>query len=418
MNSKKLISNIRGTRDLYPSDMRKRRWFVETSRKVLENYGYEEYDAPLLESMELYTAKSSPEIVERQAYVFEDRGGEKIVVRPEMTPSLARMVAAKQRELSPILRWYSLPECWRYERPQKGRTRNFMQLNVDLLGSDSIEADVEIIESSLELLQAYGANMDNIEVRVNDRTILKEILVQDKVSAEKELLLLRLLDEKDKLTANEYSTRFDELELSSTTVASIEEFLGSNGRKLEGTRLGLIVDTLVRRGWTQARFDPTLMRGFLYYTSTVFEVYDNTGGLNRALFGGGRYDKLVEDMGGSSMPVVGYAVSDVSIETLLREQGKEMGEKKGTTVAAIPFSQDEARAVEEIAGILRGDGINVAVALPPYDLKKQLKRVALEGNQKAILIMPEELARGEVILRDMQKGEQKVIALKDLPTEI
>ncbi|OHB24291.1 MAG: histidine--tRNA ligase [Parcubacteria group bacterium RIFOXYD2_FULL_52_8] len=415
MSTKKLIQNIRGTRDLYPPDMRKRRWFMETSRKVLEGYGYEEYDAPLLESMELYVAKSSPEIIERQAYVFEDRGGEKIVVRPEMTPSLARMVAAKQRELPSLLRWYSLPECWRYERPQKGRTRNFLQLNVDLLGSDAIEADIEIIESALKLLESYGVDMRTIEVRVNDRMILKRILEDaGGITITQEKALLRLLDERDKLTSDEFGARWNELGVSEAIRTAVFALLESDSKAMGESRIATIVEALVRRRWTQVRFDPTLIRGFEYYTSTVFEVFDTAGKLNRAVFGGGRYDKLIEDMGGLSMPCIGYAVSDVSIEALLKEQGKEMGESQRTMTTIIPFSSAEARAGDEIATMLRDKGVAVALALPPYDMKKQLKRAAQEGVAKVILLMPDELANNQVVVKDMIRGEQAVVKIPAL----
>ncbi len=415
MSNKKIIQNIRGTRDLYPVDMRKRRWFIEASRKVLEGYGYEEYDAPLLESMELYVAKSSPEIVERQAYVFEDRGGDRVVLRPEMTPSLARMVAAKQRELPSLLRWYSLPECWRYERPQKGRTRNFLQLNVDLLGSDALEADIEIIESALKLLEAYGVDMSKIEVRVNDRTILKQVLLQaGGISEEQEKGLLRLLDERDKLSTEEFAEKWKGLGVSEAIREAVFGLLNSDSKAMGESRIATIVEALVRRRWTQVRFDPTLMRGFEYYTSTVFEVFDTSGKLNRSIFGGGRYDKLIESMGGLSMSAVGYAVSDVAIATLLQDQGKDLREPERAVVAALPFSQAEARAAGEIAMTLREAGKQVTLALPPYDMKKQLKRAAQEGVSKVVLIMPEELARDEVVVKDMQKGEQEIVKISEL----
>ena len=202
-----LIPALRGTRDFYPEDMRKRRSLLNSLRKTIELYGYDEYDAPLLESLDLYAAKSSPEIIERQSYVFEDRGGDRIVVRPEMTPSIARMIAAKQRELPSVLRWYSFPECWRYERPQKGRLRNFLQANVDLIGSDSIEADVEVIDLALSMVRDLGVDMSKIEVRINDRRLLEGWLADAGVTRKNQANVLSLLDEKDKLEPNVYPTR-------------------------------------------------------------------------------------------------------------------------------------------------------------------------------------------------------------------
>ncbi|PIR44466.1 MAG: histidine--tRNA ligase [Candidatus Vogelbacteria bacterium CG10_big_fil_rev_8_21_14_0_10_51_16] len=411
-----MITNIRGTRDLYPEEMRRRKAFLAAARGVLDTACYDEYDAPLLEKFELYTAKSSAEIIERQSYVFEDRGGERLVLRPEMTPSLARMVAARRKQLPSLLRWYSLPECWRYERPQKGRTRNFLQLNVDLLGSDDIRADVEIIDVAFRLLVAWGVDVGKVEARVNDRRVLTSLLAVLGAPPERGREIMRLLDEREKLELSEFSRRLRELGVDDAGEARLAKFLAGDDLLLQSAdaeRVRTLVAKLGELGW-RVRFDPTLIRGFDYYTSTVFELFDTSGEFSRAIFGGGRYDNLVADMGAEPMPVIGFGVSDVAIETLLKDQERELPFIADERWWVIPFSVSEVAGADSVATILRAQGKPASVALPPYDMKRQLKRAAQEGVAKTVLVMPEEWARGEVIVRDMEKGAQQTVKLETL----
>ncbi|NBS71388.1 histidine--tRNA ligase, partial [bacterium] len=300
------IQPLRGTRNLYPKDMRERQVLTDACRSVLQSAGYEEYEAPILESMALYEAKSSAEIVERQSYVFTDRGGEKIVVRPELTPSFARMVANKQGELPSLIRWFSFPECWRYERPQKGRTRNFLQINVDFLGSDTVEADVEVIDIALSMMKKIGLDMKNIRMLINDRASFDALCEQLSVEAGKRGKFLTLLDERDKLQPEEFITRLQEINpnLREDDLVALDNMRAS-------PRLLSVIAAAESLGWTQLVYDPKLMRGFSYYTGIVFEVVETSGTFNRAVFGGGRYDNLLEDVGGRPMSGIGFAVSDV-----------------------------------------------------------------------------------------------------------
>lgn len=415
-----LISPLKGTRDFYPEDMKKRRSLLDNLRKTIELYGYEEYDAPLLESFDLYAAKSSPEIIERQSYVFEDRGGDRIVVRPEMTPSIARMIAAKQRELPSILRWYSFPECWRYERPQKGRLRNFLQVNVDLIGSDSMEADVEAIDLALSMIRSLGIDMSKIEVRINDRRLLEGWLTDAGVNNEKKTEVLSLLDEKDKLEPEIFRARLIELCSAETADILIKKLnLSPEALRIEEKALRLCEtqERLVSLGWeNNVKIDATVIRGFTYYTGVVFEVYETSGQFRRAIFGGGRYDQLVEAVGGSPVSGVGFAVSDVSLQELLVTQNKEIIGTKNNAVMFIPFSDEQSPEQLKLSNLLRADGIATMISFPPYGFSPQLKLAQRKGVRIAVLLAPEELKAGQVLVRDLQTGTQESVSISTLPT--
>lgn len=408
-----LVTPLKGTRDLYPEDMQKRRWLLNSVSRVIESYGYQEYDAPLLESFTLYAAKSSPEIIERQSYVFEDRGGERIVVRPEMTPSLARMIAARQRELPSILRWYSVPECWRYERPQKGRLRNFLQLNVDLIGSDSAQADTEILDLALSMIRSLGVDMSSIELRLNDRRLLEGWLADAAIDSSKWTQVFSLLDERDKLAPVEFRARLDEFVVGENAERLIQRLSLSTDELLAdpwAERLRNVQTELSRLGWKESiRIDSSIIRGFAYYTGIIFEVYDKSGKFRRSIFGGGRYSKLVEDVGGTPVSGIGFGVSDVSLYELLNVQNLSAASIQIERIMVVPFSLEEEIVAQKIANVLRGQNLQVMSALPPYNVKAQLKLAEKLNVQNVVLVFPEELRRNRVIIRNMESGIQEII---------
>jgi len=403
------IQPLKGTRSLYPKEMCERNFITNACREVLERAGYEEYEAPVLEPMSLYEAKSSTEIIERQSYVFTDRGGEKIVVRPELTPSFARMVANKQRELPPLIRWFSFADCWRYERPQKGRTRNFLQLNVDFLGSDSVEADVETIDLALSLLKASGIDMESIEMRVNDRKLFDDVCAKINITSEQKGKFLTLLDERDKLTENEFFTKLKTINIS-LTLADLD--ILNNLQPSE--RLLSVIEGAKQLGWNQISYDANLMRGFSYYTGIVFEVTETSGSFKRAIFGGGRYDNLLEAMGGSSVSGIGFGVSDVALLAALETQNKTIAIPNQEKTFIIPFSEKETSTANTIARQLRARGKTALVAVPPYDFKKQLTMANRLGAESVVLIAPKEIASGNVIVKNMKTGEQKTIPMNKI----
>lgn len=403
------IQPLRGTRNLYPKDMRERSTLTDACKGVLERAGYEEYEAPVLEPMALYEAKSSAEIIERQSYVFTDRGGEKIVVRPELTPSFARMVANKQGELPPLIRWYSFADCWRYERPQKGRTRNFLQINVDFLGSDTVEADVEAIDLALSMLQAIGMNMNRVSMRVNDRKLFDATCEKLAITGKEKGLFLTLLDERDKLTQEEFLLKLQAINpsLSITDLAAIDNVQPSD-------RLFAVIASTQRLGWTQLVYDPNLMRGFSYYTGIVFEVVETSGSFRRAIFGGGRYDNLLEAVGGKPMSGIGFAVSDVALFAALEAQEKTVAVDQAVKTLVIPFTDNEVAVATDVTRRLRAKGNIAILAIPPYELNKQLTIANRLGASEVIIVAPEEVKTGNIIMKNMTTGEQRLIRMSNI----
>lgn len=410
---KQIIRSVKGTRDFYPADLRRQKFMTDILSRVVESFGYEAYDAPLLEPLALYAAKSSAEIIERQSYVFEDRGGERLVVRPEMTPSLARMIATRERELPPLLRWYCLAECWRYERPQKGRLRNFLQLNVDLLGSDTAEADVEVLQVAIALLDDLKVSLSQIEIRINDRRLLEGWLREAEIKEEAWTPVLSLLDERDKLEVVEFRSRLTELTSASSADLLIRFFDQPLEALLLDPRAARLreIQQLLLENKTEVvlRIDPTVIRGFSYYTGMVFEVYETSGEFRRAIFGGGRYGKLIEALGGSGISGVGFGVSDVSLEALLQTQAKEMLVPSVNVAMLIPATDAEASIQRELATYLRKGGVSVRVSFPPYGFATQLKLAQKQGIEKVILLRAEEWKRGQVCIKQLADGTQQMV---------
>ena len=409
---------LRGTRDFYPEDMATRRAMYDAMDRVFQGYGYRQYDAPILEPFELYASKSSAEIVEKQSYVFEDRGERKIVVRPEMTPSLARLVASKQQELPAVLRWYTIANCWRYERPQKGRLRNFFQLNADLLGNDSVEADVEIISTGFELLRELGIDTSAVKVRLSDRNLIHNLLDGANVNPEQKTQIMNIMDRRDKFDDEPWREQLSEAGASNEAIASIVSFMDSVGTIPEGEafdRIRSVYQGLVAAGYEQSIvFDPGIIRGLDYYTSTVFEFFDASGKFGRAIMGGGRYDKLIEAMGGAPMPAVGYAVSMVVLEELFAAHGVSLPTNGRKRVMVAAFSEEEAELASEIANRLRDKQLQVTQMLPPFKLKKTMKLADKLGVDELVLVSPDELAEGKVTVKNMETGEQQAVAIEDL----
>jgi histidyl-tRNA synthetase len=297
----------KGARDFYPEDMRIEKFMLSGMRRVAERYGYEEYDAPILEPIELYMAKSGDELVNEQTYVFQDRGGRTVTLRPEMTPSVSRMVAGKRQELMYPLRWYSIPNLWRYERPQRGRLREHYQLNVDIFGVESLDAEAEIIQVADNVLKEFGATHDMYSIKLNSRKlmtyIMREYLELSDVQAH---TLFRLIDRKAKMPVDEFVAEVDAVFTPSQRDAGASNKLLDilETKQFEqlpelvraqppAQRLRELMAVLEQMRITNCVFDITLMRGLDYYTDIVFEVFDNNPNNNRSMFGGGRYDGLV-----------------------------------------------------------------------------------------------------------------------------
>ena len=372
---KSTIQSIKGTRDFYPEDMAVRNFLYNTVRKVSESFGYQEWEAPLLESIELYAAKSGEELVKEQAFVFPDRGGDLITLRPELTPSLARMVAQRQRQLVYPLRWWSWGPFWRYERPQKGRTREFFQWNIDLIGVDTPEADAEMVSIAASFLCEAGLGSDQVNILVNNRELMDKELLALGISAEKRLDVFRLIDRRDKMSPQDWQAYATDLGLDGAQFTGLKMILADNElwRKSEDmVRFFEMIDALGMRPYV--RYAPHIIRGLDYYTGTVFEAWDQKGEF-RAILGGGRYDNLVSDVGGDTLPAVGFAMGDLVIRLVLEKFIclPENLDASPASVLVTVFDENLMPASFSLATQLRQSGLKVACYPEAAKLGKQFK---------------------------------------------
>jgi histidyl-tRNA synthetase len=405
-----IVRSIKGTRDYYPDEMTRRQWLIGKAREASELYGYEHYDGPCLESLELYAAKSGEELVKEQAFVFPDRGGDLIILRPELTPTLARMVAQKQNELVFPLRWWSFGPFWRYERPQKGRTREFFQWNIDLIGVDSLMADAELIAVAAKFLKLIGLTSETVKLKINNRHLMEAVFNRLGIPTEIAPSVLKMIDKIDKLPAAVWDEKVLELGLSSSQLDQIKSVLGNSELWRESVELVELFDILKGLGaMDYIVYDPKIIRGLDYYTGTVFEAYDTKSEF-RAILGGGHYANLVADVGGNPLPGVGFAMGDVVINLVLEANGlypERLAEKDAIFVTV--FNADLKFKSLAIAARLREAGLKVVMNLYDEKLTKQLKFADRLGLGKAIVIGPDEAAAGQVVVKNLRTREQEVI---------
>jgi histidyl-tRNA synthetase len=400
----------KGTRDFYPDDMRIRKWMFTQLREVCEQFGYEEYDTPILEPIDLYTAKTSEEIVNEQTYTFEDRGGRRVVMRPEMTPSVSRLVAGKRQELGYPLRLYSIPNCFRYERPQRGRLREFWQLNADLFGVDGIEADIEVIQLADACMRAFGAKPEMFEIRINSRMAFEEMLEKYGFSPSLGPKILSLMDRMNK--PEEFKKKLNTFEPAiQQRIGQFIESVQDRGAEFTETSAGknmmVLLGQLQKMG-IPVVVDPTIARGFEYYTDIVFEVFDTNPENNRSMFGGGRYDGLVGAFGVEPLPTVGFGMGDVTLLNFLSSNGLVPALAPATDAVVLLMGDSDEKAQAAIKE-LRTAGLNVAVDYTSRKLDKKLKAVDKAGIQFAVFIGPDELQSGQFNVKDMfSKAEDKV----------
>jgi histidyl-tRNA synthetase len=414
----------RGTRDFYPAELRLRTWVYGVVRKVLESFGYEEYAGPIVEPFELYAAKSSEEIVADQLYHMVDRGDRRIAIRPEMTPTLARMVAAKYHQTPRPIRWYSIPTCMRYERPQRGRLREFDQLNVDVFGGTGVDEDVEIILTGVEILTALGARPGDFEVRVNHRGLVNDFLYGTLgVPAERKAEMLRLLDKRDKMDGAQFAAEGERLGLDANQRDRLEAFLAAPASEIaqfvegrdEGAQALLqrlkVLEALLPPG--VVKFDASVMRGFDYYTGLVFEVYDTAPENRRALFGGGRYDNLVGAFGVEPLPGIGYGAGDVGLLNFLEVHGLVPDLGKGTDVNVLRFGEADRLTALELARMLRGLGLRVEAPLTAQKFGKQIQAAEKSGALAVAFRGDTEIEAGTFAVKWLATGAQENFTCDD-----
>ena len=413
---KKTIPAVKGTREFYPEDMALRNFINDKIRQASESYGYQEWDAPIIESIELYAAKSGEELVKKQSFVFTDRGGDMVTLRPELTPSLARMIARKQNELTFPLRWWSFGPFWRYEQPQKGRTREFFQWNIDMLGADSPEADAELISVAVTFFKLVGLQPDQVQIRVNDRRLMEMQFESLGIPVAKRMELSGLIDKRSKMKPDTWDAAVLELGLSKRQLDGLKTVLADTELYSSSPSLLRVFETLEALGAREyVVFDPNIMRGLLYYTGTVFEAFDLKGSLPRAIFGGGRYDNLLADVGGEPLPAVGFAMGDVVIGLLLKESGL-VPPSAATSAPVLVTVFDETLLKDSfaLASRLRQAGINTMVYPETAKLPKQFKFADKMGFRIVLVLGPDESAAGKVSVKNLLDGSQQIVALGDL----
>jgi histidyl-tRNA synthetase len=415
----------KGTRDYYPADKRKQNYIFGVWAKVSRSFGYEEYGAPMLEPIDVYSAKSGQELVGEQTYRFTDRGDREVVIRPEMTPSVSRMVAAKRQELAYPARLFSIANFLRYERPQRGREREFWQLNVDIFGADTILAEAEVITLGYRMLKSFGATSDMYVIRLNSREVINammhDYLELDPIQAP---LMVKLFDRKDKISNEEFRDRAIEIfgreqakdgltKLASLLVAKgIDELPKKIMENPAVEQLTRLFAVLKSRGITNAQFDITLMRGFDYYTGTVFEFYDTHPENNRSMFGGGRYDGLVGLFGAEPISAVGMAPGLSMTELFLESHGL-MPELSSTTEVYVAVLGENAQAGgDRLATRLREEGVNVELDFSGRKIDRQIKTAVKKQIPYVLFVGDTELKSEKYNLKDTHSGEERSLSFE------
>ncbi len=410
---KKVIQSVKGTRDFYPEQMAVRVWLYNTMREVAESFGYQEYEAPILESLDLYAAKSGEELVKEQSYVFTDRGGSEITLRPELTPSLARMIAQKQNELNFPVRWWSFGPFWRYERPQKGRTREFFQWNVDMLGVSSPEADAENVAVLATFFQRVGLSPEQVLIKVNNRRLIDDRFDAYDIPADQRPVVSSWIDRRGKMTPEAWLAYGNEIGLSPEQITNMKGMLADKDlwkQSDELTRFFAVIATLGLKEYVI--FDASIMRGLLYYTGTVFEAWEVGGDIKRSILGGGRYDNLTQDVGGDPISGIGFAMGDVVITLILEKYGllpKEMNINPASVLVTI-FDRERLLESFQLASELRQAGLNVVCYPEAAKLPKQFKYADRIGAKVTLVLGPDEVEKGQVAVKNLVNGEQVIIA--------
>lgn len=423
-------SAYKGTRDYYPEDKRVQNYIFSVWRDVSESFGYEEYGTPLLEPLELYAAKTGQEIVKEQTYTFTDRGDRTVAIRPEMTPSVSRMIAARQQETGYPARWYSIANFMRYERPQRGREREFWQLNADLFGASGVQADAETILLAHSLMKAFKATEAMYTIRINDRQLIESMMYDYLgLSTVQSELMIKLFDRKGKIPHEAFRDQAIEIfgvDKAPDGLKKIAKLISSNDidslpSELADSepvkQLRELFHVIHAGGVRNAVFDITLMRGFDYYTGMVFEVFDNHPDNNRAMFGGGRYDGLISLFGGEPIPTVGFAPGGTTMEVFLRSH-ELLPVFSSTTDIYMIVLGDNQRGAQKLARALREEDINVAVDITGRKLDKQIKAAVKMQVPYLLFVGDKEIEREVYRLKDVKHEKEHDLSLERIVTTV
>lgn len=415
---KQKIQSVKGTRDFYPEQLALRNWLYGNMRAASQLFGYQEYDGPFVETLDLYAAKSGEELVKEQSFVFNDRGGDQITLRPELTPSLARMVAARQAQLPRPIRWWSFGPFWRYERPQKGRSREFFQWNIDLLGVDSPAADAELAAVAVTFFRLIGFTSDEVKLQFNNRRLM-DAEVAALGLADKKLAVFRLIDRRDKMSAGAWEEYASEQGVSPQQLQELKTILANRDLWRKSDECLAFVQAAEALGiGGYLEYESTVVRGLDYYTGTVLEARDREGEF-RAILGGGRYDNLVGDVGGERLPGVGFAMGDMVIGLMAQQYGKvPLLRPSPAEVLVTVFDKSGLAEALKLASELRSAGVRAEWYPEAAKLDKQLKYADAIGVRFAAIMGPDEAARGEVTLKDLQNRTQAALPRAQLAAEI
>jgi histidyl-tRNA synthetase len=412
-----------GFRDVYPDALARRRRIFEAWHRVAERYGFEEYDGPPLEPLELYAVKSGEEIVE-QLYAFTDKGERRVALRPEMTPTLARMVAARAAQLRKPIRWYSVPQLYRYERQQRGRLREHFQLNMDIVGESGPGADAEVIAAAVDVVRDLGFGPDAVRVRISDRRVLAGALAdQHGVQGSELPAVLASLDRFERSPeAVEVALRevYPGDAARAGDLLAFASALGDRAPLLESPAAGPLRECLSQLGAMGlgdfVDVDFRVVRGLAYYTGVVFEMFDARRAL-RAICGGGRYDDLLRQVGGTDLPCVGFGMGDVVLGELLAERDGPPEAGPSVDVFVVMVGENDRPAALELVHRLRDRGVRVEYSLRRQAVGKQLELAAARGARRAVIVGPDERAREEALVRRLDTGEESRVGMKELASD-
>lgn len=413
--SKKLGTEpYKGVRDFYPEDMAVQRYMFDIWSMTAESFGYERYDASVLEPSNLYKAKGAEneEMVNEQTYTFIDRGDREVTLRPEMTPTVARMIAHKQKELAFPVRWYSIPNLFRYERAQRGRLREHWQLNCDIFGTDDVTADVEVIALAYQIFLNFGADPSMFTIHVNDRALMTRLYTALGVNEAQIVEITRLNDRRKKISDTEYREALTLITKSETLTEEVIMMLDNSDEESD------VMIGLNELGITNVVFDKSLARGFDYYTGTIFEFFDTDPENNRSLLGGGRYDNLTGLFSEEAVPGIGFGFGDVTMRHFLESHNLLTANITAPTLMVIPMEQNLNLEGQKIAQTFRAAGIDVATDIGTKKFAKKLKSAADAFVTYALVLGDNESESGNYVVKNLADGTELSGTIEDLVEKI
>ena len=417
------LSPPRGTRDFFPEDMRQQNWLLGHFRAVAALFAFEEYDAPVVESEVLYTRKAGEEITD-QLYNFADKGGRRLALRPEMTPSLARLVLQKGGSLALPLKWFSIPQCWRYERMTRGRRREHYQWNMDIVGVSAVTAEAELLAALTTFFAGLGLGPADIGIKVSNRKILQGLLDGLGVPDDRFAPVCVLIDKLEKVPRAAIEGDMAALGLDRGMVDRIVEVLSLDELDPIAAAIGTdhpgiaelrqLFDLAADYGYADwLSFEASLVRGLAYYTGIVFEAFDRGGDL-RAICGGGRYDRLLSTFGGKDAPACGFGCGDAVIVEFLKDKGLLPAVPKAVDDLVFAFNADLRPAAMDVAARLRQAGRSVDLILEDKKVRWAFRRADQNGAARLVLLAPDEWANGQVRIKTLSTGVEENVPLDQL----